>query len=138
MANFSLMPSIRLPEADRERGSAAVEFVLVGTLVVLIGLAVIQLVLALHVRNTLTSSAFEGAREGARADQSLAQGEQRSLDMAQAALGGINVEAHASSERIDGTDVVIMRLEAPVPLVGLWGPGVMTVEARAFDEAPDG
>ncbi len=132
------MPSILSPEADRERGSAAVEFVLVGTLVVLIGLAVIQLVLALHVRNTLTSSAFEGARAAAQADQSLAQGEKRSIDMAQAALGGIDVVAHARSERVDGTDVVVVQLEAPIPLVGLWGPGVMTVEARAFDEAPNG
>ena len=125
------------PGAERDRGSAPVEFVLVGTLVVLIGLAVIQLVLALHVRNTLTSSAFEGARYAAQADQNLDDGQQRSLDMTRAALGGIDVVSTVSSERHDGLDVVVVTLEAPVPLVGLWGPGTMTVAARAFAEPAD-
>lgn len=128
------MPSLLSPAADRERGSAAVEFVLVGTLVVLIGLAVVQLVLALHIRNTLTSSAYEGARYSAQADQSLADGERRSAQMVSSALGGIDVTSTASTETLDGAEVVLMTLEAPVPLVGLWGPGTMTVTARAFVE----
>src|SRR5690554_6370623 len=128
------MPSLPSPGADRERGSAAVEFVLVGTLVVLIGLAVVQLVLALHVRNTLTSSAYEGARYAAQADQSLADGQQRSLEMVGSALGGIDVEPTVSTETHHGAEVVLVTLEAPVPLVGLWGPGTMTVTARAFTE----
>lgn len=128
------MPSLPSPGADRERGSAAVEFVLVGTLVVLIGLAVVQLVLALHVRNTLTSSAYEGARYAAQADRSLTDGQQRSLEMVGQALGGIDVEPTVSAEVHDGAEVVLVTLEAPVPLVGLWGPGTMTVAARAFVE----
>lgn len=119
---------------DRERGSVAVEFVLVGTLVVLIGLALVQLVLALHVRNTLMSSAFEGARYAAQADQTLADGEQRSIDMVRSALGGVEVEPTVSTGIHDGAEIVVVRLEAPVPLVGLWGPGTMTVAARAFVE----
>ena len=128
------MRSTPLLEADRERGSAAVEFVLVGTLVVLIGLAVVQLVLALHVRNILTSSAYEGARYAAQADRSLADGQERSLEMVTSALGGIDVQAAVSIETYDGADVVLVTLEAPVPLVGLWGPGTMAVDARAFVE----
>lgn len=128
------MPSIPLPAAERDRGSAAVEFVLVGTLVVLIGLAVVQLVVAMHVRNTLTSSAFEGARYAAQADQTLDDGHDRSLEMSHSALGGIDVVATVSTQMHEGVDVVVVTLEAPVPLVGLWGPGTMTVSARAFAE----
>lgn len=128
------MPSIPSRGSERERGSAAVEFVLVAALVVLIGLAVVQLVLALHVRNTLKSSAYEGARFAAQADQSLADGQARSLEMARSALGGIEVVPTVTLETHPGADVVVVTLEAPVPLVGLWGPGTMEVSARAFAE----
>ncbi|MFN3866849.1 MAG: TadE family protein [Demequina sp.] len=132
------MRSTPSPAADRDRGSAAVEFVLVGTLVVLIGLAVLQLVLALHVRNTLLSSAYEGARHGARADMTLADATTRSEEVARAALGQRELLATASHAMEDGADVVVVTIEADVPVVGLWGPRPMRVEARAFDEASGG
>lgn len=131
------MRSSRSPATDGDRGSAAVEFVLVGTLVVLIGLAVLQLVLALHVRNTLTSSAYEGARHGARADRTLDDAVARSEEMAREALGGREIVATASEEMENGAAVVVVQIEADVPLIGLWGPGTMTVDARAFDEGDD-
>lgn len=132
------MRSTRSPAASRDRGSAAVEFILVGTLVVLIGLAVLQLVLALHVRNTLVSSAFEGARHGARADRTLDDGVQRSEEMARAALGEREILTTAAYGTEDGAAVVVVTIEASVPVVGLWGPGTMQVQARAFDEAGNG
>lgn len=132
------MRSIPSRGAERDRGSAAVEFVLVGTLVVLIGLAVLQLVLALHVRNILVSSAYEGARHGARADRTLDDGVARSEEVARAALGNREILARAFRDSVDGAGVVVVTLEAAVPIVGLWGPGTMRVEARAFDEASDG
>jgi hypothetical protein len=52
---------------DRGRGSAAVEFVLVAPLVLLIFLAILQVALAAYVRTTLTSVAAEAARVGALA-----------------------------------------------------------------------
>ena len=60
-----------------ERGSAVVDFVLVGVLVVAVFLGVFQLGYALYARNTLISCASEGARFGARADSDPAQGVQR-------------------------------------------------------------
>ena len=51
-----------------------VEFTLVGILLTLLFLALLQLGLALHVRNTLVASAAEGARYGANADRDPAQG----------------------------------------------------------------
>lgn len=124
--------------ADRDQGSAAVEFVLVGTVVVLIGLAVLQLVLALHVRNTLLSSAYEGARHGARADMTLADGVARTEEVAHAALGRRDIVATAAHGTEAGASVIVVTVEADVPLVGLWGPRTMSVEARAFDEADHG
>ncbi len=102
---------------------------------VLIGLAVLQLVLALHVRNTLTSSAYEGARFGARADRTLEDAAARSEEMARAALGDREIVVTARRSTEDGAAVIVVEIEAAVPLVGLWGPGTMSVDARAFDEA---
>ncbi|GIG53509.1 TadE/TadG family type IV pilus assembly protein [Demequina activiva] len=110
------------------------EFVLVGSLVVLLGLALVQLVLALHVRNTLTSSAYEGARHAAQADRSLVDGEARAESLAADALGGLKVEAAASEGMAGGAAVVTIEVSAPLPVVGVWGPGTLRVEARAFDE----
>ena len=50
-------------------GSAVVDFTLVGVLLTFLFLALLQLGLALHVRNTLVASAAEGARYGANADR---------------------------------------------------------------------
>ena len=49
----------------RERGSAVVDYVLVMVLLVPLVLGIIQLGLVLHVRNTLTAAASDGARAGA-------------------------------------------------------------------------
>ncbi|MDQ2661335.1 MAG: pilus assembly protein, partial [Actinomycetota bacterium] len=48
-----------------ERGSAVAEFTLVGILLTVLALAVVQLALALHVRNTMLDAAAEGARYAA-------------------------------------------------------------------------
>lgn len=55
-----------------DRGSAPVEFVLVGALLTLLTVSVLQFALALHVRSTLIDAAAEGARHAALADSSLA------------------------------------------------------------------
>ena len=55
--------------AAREQGSAVVDFVLVGGLLTMFFLAIIQLTLILHVRNTLIDAAASGARYGTLADR---------------------------------------------------------------------
>ncbi len=52
--------------ADRERGSAVVDFVLVMVVLVPFVLGIAQVGLVLHVRNTLTAAASDGARAAAR------------------------------------------------------------------------
>ena len=53
------------------------EFVLVGVLLTALLLAVVQLALALHVRNTVLDAAAEGARYAALAGSSAEAGVQR-------------------------------------------------------------
>jgi hypothetical protein len=52
----------------RDDSGAAVEFVLVGVLVCALFLGILEIGLALHVRNTLVACAAEGARYAANAD----------------------------------------------------------------------
>jgi hypothetical protein len=110
----------RLREADE--GSAAAEFVLVGALLTVLTLSVIQLGLALLIRNTLVDAAAEGARFGALADNSLADGVARSEQLIESALGP------AYARDIDGSigsylghPAVVMTVRAPLPLFGLVG-----------------
>ncbi len=50
---------VGVPLAD-DRGSSAVEFLLVGTLLTALTLAVLQLALAVYVRNVVHDAAVEG------------------------------------------------------------------------------
>ena len=68
-ARLSLRPAA--VTGDRESGSAVADFAMVAGLLSLLFLAVFQLGLALHIRNTLISCASEGARYGARANACL-------------------------------------------------------------------
>lgn len=111
---------------------------LVSVLVVFIALAVLQLALTLHVRNMLMSSASEGARFAALADRAPHDGEQRALSVVGAALPGYAVSATARETDVDGAPAVSVVLTAPVPLVGVWGAGSMTVEGRAYQEESRG
>ncbi len=107
---------------------------MIGTLVVLLALALLQVVLALHVRNTLISSAHEGARHAATADREPADGADRALEVAHQSLPGVEVRADGATVSIDGAEGVRVTLSAPVPVIGTWGMGDMTVEARALEE----
>src|SRR5215207_3315744 len=74
------------PKAEAgERGSAVVDFVLVGSLLTLFFLAIIQLTLVLHVRNTLIDAAASGARYGTLADRGAADAQERTRSLIQTA-----------------------------------------------------
>jgi hypothetical protein len=125
------------PSADRrERGSAVVDFVLVGSLVTVLLVAVLQLAAVLHVRATLIDCAAEGARHGALLGSSPAAGAQRARDLITASLSAAyagDVEARVSD--LAGAPVVEIAVRAPLPVLGLLGPsGVVDVSARALVE----
>lgn len=120
-----------------DAGSAVVDFTLTSALLLLVFLAVVQLGLALHVRNTLVSCASEGARYGARTGSSPGEGAQRTRELINRSLSGRYAQGvSASVETTDaGVDVVVVDVSAPVPLVGPIGPGdALDVRGRAFLE----
>lgn len=116
-----------------DRGSAPVEFVLVGTLLTLVALSVLQLALALHVRSTLIDAAAEGARHAALADSSLPAGVERTRELITTAVGeryAANVDAGLS--RVGEHPVVVVTVRAPLPLIGLIGlDNTVEVSGRA-------
>jgi Flp pilus assembly protein TadG len=115
-----------------------VEFVLVAILVVIIALGVVQLAIALHVRNMAISAASEGARLAAAYDQGLAQGEDRTRDLLASSIGDYPADVEASPAVVSGVEAVVVTIEAPVPIFGLWGIGSLRVQAHALKEVDRG
>lgn len=122
--------------AADERGAAVVDFVLVLVVLAPLLLGILQLGLVLHVRNTLTAAASEGARYAATVDRSPADGVARARSQIAKALAGTyarGVTAHEVS--IDGASGVEVDVRARVPALGLWGPAVtLQVSGHAVEE----
>lgn len=110
---------------------------LVAGLTTILFMAVIQLALGLHVRNTLVDVAGEGARYAARADRSLADGERRARELAATALAPDYVgEVRARTVVRGGLETVEVRIRAPLPVIGLLGPsGGLTVRGHGLEES---
>jgi Flp pilus assembly protein TadG len=121
-----------------DRGSAVVEFTLVGVLLTVLFLALLQLGLALHVRNTLVASAAEGARYGANADRDPAQGAAVTRQLIRDSLADSYADGVTSGfETVDGLQTVYVQVEATLPVLGLLGPPrSIRVRGHALEEAP--
>ena len=122
-----------------ERGSAVVDFALVGALLTLVFLSVVQLGLVVHVRNTLVDCAAEGARYGARADRTPGDAVERTRALVASELseGYAARVARISAGEVDrrGARAVEVRLSAPLPVVGMAGPGgLLSVAGHAYAE----
>ena len=118
-----------------ETGSAVVEFALVTPPLLMLALGVIQLVLALHVRATLTSAAAEGARAAALAGADPLAGVARTRALLEQSVAGAAVdEVSARRTVVDGLPVMAVRIEARLPLAGLLGPAILSVEGHALRE----
>ncbi len=118
-----------------DSGSAVAEFIMVSALLTLLTLAVLQLGLALLVRNTLVDAAAEGAGFGALADNSPGDGVERTIELITTALG--EQYAHdvtASTGSYLGQPALIVTVTAPLPLVGLLGPASLEVTGHAAVE----
>jgi hypothetical protein len=122
---------------NRESGSAVADFAMVAGLLSLLFLAVFQLGLALHIRNTLIACASEGARYGARADASPRGGEERARQLIRESLSDRYAHGvHAETATVDGIQVVRLSIDAPLPVIGPLGPDhLLHVQARAFSES---
>lgn len=108
--------------AERERGSASAEFAMVAGLLTVLTLSVLQLGLALHVRNTVLDAAAEGARYAALADNNLTDGAQRTRELISTALSpGYAQAVTASYGDVLGSPAAEVTVVAPLPLLGLIG-----------------
>ncbi len=126
---------VRAPQGDAgldERGSSPVEFVLVGALLTFLTLGVLQLGLAVYVRNVAHDAAVEGAYRASLADTDDAEGLELARSIVARTVGG-GVVHDAVAERVDiGYPAVSVTLTVTVPLVGLAGvPGGWEVTGHA-------
>ncbi len=111
------------------------EFALVAPLLIVLAVAVVQVALALHVRATLTAAAAEGARAASLAGADPSAGVVRARDvLADNIAGSVVRDVSAGRSVIDGLPVMVVRIDAVVPLVGLLGPATLTVEGHALQE----
>jgi hypothetical protein len=126
---------VLLPVRD-ERGAAVVDFVLVLLVVVPLFLGVLQVGLVLHVRNTLTAAASEGARYAATVDRPPEAGAERARAQIRGALADrFARQVAARAIVVDGVAGVRVDVLAEVPPLGLWGPAVrLDVSGHAVEE----
>jgi Flp pilus assembly protein TadG len=119
-----------------EGGAAVVDFVLVLVVLVPLFLGILQVGLVLHVRNTLTSAASEGARYAARVDRSLEDGRARAREQVSSALtGDLRPDVTARDTVVQGQPGVEVQVAADVPALGVWGPAVhLDVTGHAVKE----
>ncbi len=123
---------------EDDRGSSPVEFVLVGTLLTVLTLAVVQLGLAVYVSNVVHDAAVEGAYHGALADTSLADGAARTERLIHAAVNGLDASVSARDTTALGVPAIEVTVVATLPLIGLLGlPAGMEVSAHAPRESFD-
>ena len=112
------------------------DFALVSGLLTLVFVAVVQLAIVVHVRNTLADCASDGARLGALAGSDPEAGVRRTQALITADLSSRYAgQVSAGRETVAGLDTVVIRIQAP--LIALFGLGrVITVEGHALAEQP--
>lgn len=120
-----------------ESGSAVVDFVMVGALVIVVFVALLQVALGVYVRNVLIDAAGDGARRAALVGGTEAEAQQRVRALSDAALRRGYVNA-VSVSRVPSGDLMVVEVTvtAPLPVLGLLGPGgTLTVKGHAVDES---
>ena len=120
-----------------ESGSAVVDFVMVGALVIVVFVALLQVALGVYARNVLTDAAGDGARRAALVGGTEDEARRRVQTLSDAALRRGYVDTVTVS-RVPSGDLTIVQVtvKAPFPVLGLLGPGgTLTVTGRAVDES---
>jgi Flp pilus assembly protein TadG len=113
-----------------------VDFVLVLVVLVPLFLGIFQVALVLHVRNTLTAAASEGARYAATLDRPVEAGAVRTRAQISGALAErFAGRVTARSTTVAGAPGVEVAVAAEVPPLGIWGPAVrLRVSGHAVEE----
>jgi hypothetical protein len=99
-------------------------------------MAVVQLGLGLHVRNTLVACASEGARYAANADRTPDDGAARTRQCIAASLRSSYAGSVSAVVRdIDGVPTVEVTVRAPLPVIAYVGPSnALVVHGHALQE----
>ena len=119
-----------------ERGSAVVDFVMVLVVLLPLFAGLLQLALVLHVRNTLSSAAAEGARYAAVAGST----PQAGVDKAREQVLGALAPEYARDIRVEpvvigGAPAYELVIDARVPTLGLGGVALeFSVSGNAIRE----
>jgi len=119
-----------------EQGSAVVDFVLVMVVLVPFVMGIAQLGLVLHVRNTLTAAASDGARAAAPLGATPSDGVARAQELIRGGLAdrfADDVDTTVTS--IGGVPAIEVVVRARVPALGIGGPAVdLTATGHAVQE----
>ena len=116
-------------------GNASVEFALVAPLLMLVALAVLQLMLAIHVRSVVTSAAIEGARVAALVDGDLTRAESRTRSILESNIAGTALQSISASQVTEGDNKMFaVVVETELPLIGFYGPTSMKLTGHALAE----
>ncbi|NLC97821.1 MAG: pilus assembly protein [Actinomycetales bacterium] len=109
--------------AAHERGSAVPEFVLVLVVLVPVIAAIVHLALVMHVRNTVTSAASDGARSGAARGATTEHAVARTQSLISSAIAArFASEVEARHVMREGVPMVQVQVRTSVPALGLAGP----------------
>lgn len=129
-----------MPQSQRrsDEGSAVAEFTLVSSLLSLVFVSLLQLGLAMHVRNTVVDSAIAGARIAAAADRTPEDGAAHTADLIGAAVSESYARDVTVSEGSGPSGrMLTVTVRIPVPVLGLLGPvGSWELTGRALAEDP--
>lgn len=118
-----------------EGGNASVEFALIAPLLMLIALAVLQLILAVHVRTVITSAAIEGARVGALVGSDLTSAEERTREILNGSIAGAAISnVTARNTFVGDIPMIAVNVETELPLLGIYGPTTVTMTGHAYAE----
>lgn len=126
------------PPRRTDSGAAVVDFVLIVIVLVPLVLAIMQIGLVLHVRNTLTTAAADGARAAAVEGAAPADGVRRTRHMITESVGHRYAQdVSARFTHSSGAPTVTVDVHTTVPALGLIGSVVhLRVTGRAIRQAP--
>lgn len=108
---------------SRERGAAVPEFVLVLIVLLPFVAGIVHLALVMHVRNTVTSAASDGARSGAARGASPDDAVARTQSLISTAIARhFPRDVSARPVLKDGVSMIQVTVRAEVPAMGIAGP----------------
>ena len=119
-----------------DRGNAVVEFVAVVPLLLIVGLAVVQVALLAHTRSVVQAAATDAARTAATSAQPQQAARNVAEDVLRAGLGDVPISSLTTTTgAVSGMPVVSVHLEARPDLFMLPDAVVVSATRHALMEA---